>query len=49
LLLVGCEPLTTEEQMGLSAPVAAAVDEAADVVVSLVTNLQSSTVTAGVS
>jgi hydrogenase maturation protease len=28
LLLVGCEPATTEEAMGLSEPVAAAVDEA---------------------
>ncbi len=42
ILLVGCEPapLEAEEgQMGLSAPVQAAVDEALNVIESLVTNL----------
>ncbi|HEX8581191.1 MAG TPA: hydrogenase maturation protease [Acidimicrobiales bacterium] len=36
LLLVGCEPADVEEGMGLSPPVAAAVDRAADVVDDLV-------------
>ncbi len=42
LLLVGCEPEpidTEEERMGLSEPVAAAVDEAVDLVESLVTKI----------
>lgn len=37
IVLVGCEPATVEEQMGLSEPVAAAVDEAVAVVMKLVT------------
>jgi hydrogenase maturation protease len=37
VLVVGCEPATLEEGMGLSAPVAAAVDEAVRVVTRLVT------------
>jgi hydrogenase maturation protease len=36
VLLVGCEPAEVTEQMGLSAPVAAAVDDAARVVRDLV-------------
>jgi hydrogenase maturation protease len=32
ILIVGCEPASVEEGMGLSQPVAAAVDEAVDVV-----------------
>jgi hydrogenase maturation protease len=36
LLIVGCEPASVEDGMGLSPPVAAAVDEAVDVVRSLV-------------
>ncbi|HZQ85242.1 MAG TPA: hydrogenase maturation protease [Acidimicrobiales bacterium] len=36
LLLVGCQPATLEEGIGLSAPVAAAVDEAVRVVQELV-------------
>ncbi len=41
ILLVGCEPeqLDAEERMGLSEPVAAAVDEAVDLVESLVTKI----------
>jgi len=35
-LVVGCEPATVEEQIGLSAPVAAAVDRAVDTVRSLI-------------
>ena len=35
LLVVGCEPLTADEGIGLSAPVAAAVDEAVRVVLDL--------------
>jgi hydrogenase maturation protease len=37
IVIVGCEPATVEEQMGLSAPVAAAVDEALAVVMRVVT------------
>ena len=37
VLVVGCEPATLEEGIGLSAPVAAAVDEAAAMVTRLVT------------
>jgi|ERR1022692_658722 hydrogenase maturation protease len=37
VLVVGCEPASLEEGIGLSAPVAAAVDEAARVVTRLVT------------
>jgi hydrogenase maturation protease len=36
VLVVGCQPACLDEGMGLSAPVAAAVDEAAQVVLSLV-------------
>ena len=36
VLLVGCEPASTEERIGLSAPVAAAVDEAVRIVHDLV-------------
>jgi hydrogenase maturation protease len=36
VLIVGCEPQSVEEEMGLSAPVAAAVDEAVRVVHELV-------------
>jgi hydrogenase maturation protease len=36
VLVVGCEPAGTEERIGLSAPVAAAVDEAVRVVLDLV-------------
>jgi len=36
LLVVGCQPSTMQEQMGLSAPVEAAVDEAISVVEELV-------------
>ena len=36
VLLVGCEPASTEPGMGLSAPVAAAVDEAVRIVLDLV-------------
>ncbi len=38
LLVVGCEPAETDEHMGLSPPVAAAVDEAVRVVRDLVSN-----------
>ncbi len=37
IVLVGCEPATVEEQMGLSEPVAAALDEAVAVVMRLIT------------
>ena len=46
ILLVGCEPATLggdEGHMGLSEPVAAAVDEAATIVESLVHKLLSAT------
>ncbi len=36
VLLVGCEPASTEPEIGLSAPVAAAVDEAVRIVLDLV-------------
>jgi hydrogenase maturation protease len=36
VLVVGCEPANTDEGMGLSAPVAAAVDEAVRLVADLV-------------
>jgi hydrogenase maturation protease len=36
VLLVGCEPASTDEGIGLSAPVTAAVDEAVRVVLDLV-------------
>jgi hydrogenase maturation protease len=36
VLLVGCEPASTEERIGLSAPVTAAVDEAVRIVLDLV-------------
>lgn len=39
LYVVGCEPLETEEGMGLSAPVTAAVDEAIRLVRNLIENL----------
>ena len=35
--VVGCEPADVDERIGLSAPVAAAVDRAVDVVTKLVT------------
>jgi hydrogenase maturation protease len=38
LLVVGCEPADTDEHMGLSPPVAAAVDEAVRVIRDLVSN-----------
>lgn len=47
VLVVGCEPATLEEGIGLSAPVTAAVDEAAAMVTRLVTagqNIRSSDV-----
>jgi hydrogenase maturation protease len=39
VLVVGCEPASTEDGMGLSAPVAAAVDSAATAVVRVATDL----------
>lgn len=36
LLIVGCEPADVAENMGLSAPVASAVDEAVELILSLV-------------
>ncbi len=39
VLLVGCEPATTDELIGLSAPVAAAVDNAVNVVLELIGQL----------
>jgi hypothetical protein len=36
VLLVGCEPASIDEQIGLSEPVAAAVDEAVRIVLDLV-------------
>ena len=42
VLVVGCEPATLEEGIGLSAPVTAAVDEAAAMVTRLVTAGQQS-------
>jgi len=36
VIVVGCEPLSTEENIGLSAPVAAAVDRAAEIVIELI-------------
>jgi len=36
VLLVGCEPLATEEEMGLSAPVERAVDEAVQLILEVV-------------
>ncbi len=36
VIVVGCEPLSTEESMGLSGPVAAAVDRAAEMVIALI-------------
>jgi hydrogenase maturation protease len=41
MLLVGCEPASTEEGIGLSAPVAAAVDEAVRIVLGLITAAES--------
>ena len=35
VLIVGCEPASTEEEMGLSEPVAAAVDEAEKLILDL--------------
>ena len=37
ILVVGCEPLEVDEGLGLSQPVAAAIDAAADLVLELVT------------
>jgi hydrogenase maturation protease len=42
VLLVGCEPASTEPGMGLSAPVAAAVDEAVRIVHDLVRTAEAS-------
>ena len=42
VLLVGCEPASTEPGMGLSAPVAAAVDEAVRIVYDLVRTAEAS-------
>jgi len=42
VLLVGCEPASTEPGMGLSAPVAAAVDEAVRIVQDLVRKAETS-------
>lgn len=41
IVLVGCEPATVEEQMGLSEPVVAALDEAVAVVMRLITEASS--------
>jgi hydrogenase maturation protease len=41
MLLVGCEPASTEEGIGLSTPVAAAVDEAVRIVLGLVNAAES--------
>jgi hydrogenase maturation protease len=35
VLIVGCEPVRTEEEMGLSEPVASAVDEAVRMILGL--------------
>jgi hydrogenase maturation protease len=43
VLLVGCEPASTEPNMGLSAPVAAAVDEAVRIVLDLVRSNEAGT------
>jgi hydrogenase maturation protease len=43
LYVVGCEPLETEEGIGLSAPVASGVDEAIRLVCNLVKNLSAGT------
>jgi hydrogenase maturation protease len=40
LLLVGCEPAATEEEMGLSEPVSAAVDEAVKMIFELLHDLE---------
>jgi len=47
VLVVGCEPATLEEGIGLSAPVTAAVDEAAAMITRLVTTGQSCPTTKG--
>jgi len=39
VLVVGCEPATVEESMGLSAPVAASVDRAVDMIRALVAQI----------
>lgn len=39
ILVVGCQPLTIEEGMGLSEPVAAAVDRAVEIVSELLTEI----------
>jgi hydrogenase maturation protease len=41
-LLVGCEPVSTEDGMGLSSTVAAAVDRAVGVVLDLLTDKEGS-------
>ncbi len=38
MLVVGCEPATVEEWMGLSEPVSGAVDAAVDMVLDVVQN-----------
>jgi hydrogenase maturation protease len=43
MLLVGCEPASTEEGIGLSAPVGAAVDEAVRIILGLVAAAESGT------
>ncbi|MDF3289605.1 hydrogenase maturation protease [Streptomyces silvisoli] len=43
VLVVGCEPASVDEGIGLSAPVAAAVDEAVDLVLRLVRDEQQCT------
>ncbi len=43
MLVVGCQPSTMDEQMGLSAPVEAAIDEAIRVVEELVQEQLSTT------
>ncbi|MBV9793811.1 MAG: hydrogenase maturation protease [Actinobacteria bacterium] len=45
ILVVACEPAQVDERMGLSAPVAAAVDEAVTLVTRLVTEAQQATST----
>jgi hydrogenase maturation protease len=47
VLLVGCEPASTEPGMGLSAPVAAAVDEAVRIVHDLVRTMKTARPNAG--
>jgi hydrogenase maturation protease len=39
ILLIGCEPTSSDERMGLSEPVEAAVDEAVGIVESLIAKI----------